>query len=186
MPHTHRITHWSARFLGAELGVSFATVARIWCKCGLQPHRIETFRFSTDPELEPKIRDIAGLYLDPPANALVAEGFSCVLAGARQVMQLPGPAEAGPRPIPRWLATCFERGGVTPCFVAAPKSGSSGCTPGYRRDLTEERTREKKRRRRPRRSRSGQVLSQAGAARLSALVLTRSLTAPGTGARCSR
>jgi hypothetical protein len=100
VPHTHRITHWSARFLGTELGVSFATVARIWRKCGLQPHRIETFRFSTDPELEPKIRDIAGLYLDPPANAVVAEGFSCVLAGARQVRQLPGPAEAGPRPIP--------------------------------------------------------------------------------------
>ena len=65
------ITHWSARFLDAELGISFASVARIWRKWGIQPHRMETFKFSTDPELEPKIRDVVGLYLDPPANAVV-------------------------------------------------------------------------------------------------------------------
>jgi transposase len=65
------ITHWSARFLAAELGISFASVARIWRKWGLQPHRIETFRFSTDPQLEPKIRDVVGLYLSPPQNAVV-------------------------------------------------------------------------------------------------------------------
>jgi transposase len=65
------ITHWSARFLAGELGISFASVARIWRKWGIQPHRIETFKFSTDPELEPKIRDVVGLYLDPPANAVV-------------------------------------------------------------------------------------------------------------------
>jgi transposase len=65
------ITHWSARFLAAELGISFASVARIWRKWGLQPHRIETFKFSTDPELEPKIRDVVGLYLNPPENAVV-------------------------------------------------------------------------------------------------------------------
>ena len=65
------ITHWSARFLAAELGISFASVARIWRKWGLQPHRIETFKFSTDPELEPKIRDVVGLYLNPPQNAVV-------------------------------------------------------------------------------------------------------------------
>ena len=65
------ITHWSARFLAAELGISFATVARIWRKWNIQPHRIETFKFSTDPQLEAKIRDVVGLYLDPPANAVV-------------------------------------------------------------------------------------------------------------------
>jgi hypothetical protein len=46
-------------------------VARIWRKWDLQPHRIEGFKFSTDPELEFKIRDVVGLYLDPPANAVV-------------------------------------------------------------------------------------------------------------------
>ena len=65
------ITHWSARFLAAELGISFASVARIWRKWHLQPHRIETFKFSTDPELEAKIRDVVGLYLAPPDNAVV-------------------------------------------------------------------------------------------------------------------
>ena len=45
------ITHWSARFMAAELGVSFATVARAWRKWGIQPHRLETFKFSTDPDL---------------------------------------------------------------------------------------------------------------------------------------
>ena len=49
------VTHWSARLLGAELGISFASVARIWRKWKLQPWRTETFKFSTDPELDVKI-----------------------------------------------------------------------------------------------------------------------------------
>jgi transposase len=65
------VTHWSARLLGAELGISFATVARIWRKWNLQPWRRETFKFSTDPELDAKIRDVVGLYLQPPAKAVV-------------------------------------------------------------------------------------------------------------------
>jgi len=52
------ITHWSARFLAAELWTSFSTVARTWRRWGIQPHRIETFKFSTDPQLEAKIRDV--------------------------------------------------------------------------------------------------------------------------------
>ena len=62
-PERLGITHWSARFLAAELGISFASVARIWRKWRIQPHRLETFKFSTDPELEAKIRDVVGLYL---------------------------------------------------------------------------------------------------------------------------
>jgi transposase len=70
------VTHWSARLLADHLGkagspVSFAEAARIWRAWGLQPHRAETFKFSTDPQLEAKIRDVVGLYLDPPANAVV-------------------------------------------------------------------------------------------------------------------
>jgi hypothetical protein len=65
------VTHWSARLLAAELKIGFATVARIWRKWNLQPWRVETFKFSTDPELDAKIRDIVGLYLDPPENAVV-------------------------------------------------------------------------------------------------------------------
>ena len=70
------VTHWSARLMSAHLAregmpVSFAEVARIWRDWDLQPHRIETFKFSTDPQLEAKIRDVVGLYLDPPQNAVV-------------------------------------------------------------------------------------------------------------------
>ena len=65
------VTHWSTRLLADQLGISFATVARIWRKWKLQPWRIQTFKFSTDPELEAKIRDVVGLYLAPPDKAVV-------------------------------------------------------------------------------------------------------------------
>jgi len=65
------VTHWSARLLGEHLDISFASVARIWRRWGLQPWKVETFKFSTDPKLEAKIRDVVGLYLDPPEKAVV-------------------------------------------------------------------------------------------------------------------
>ncbi len=65
------VTHWSTRLLASELGIGDATVARCWRQFGLQPWRRETFKFSTDPELEAKIRDVIGLYLDPPEKAIV-------------------------------------------------------------------------------------------------------------------
>src|SRR3954463_10638090 len=67
-PQDLGVTHWSSRLLADHLGMSFATVARIWRKWKLQPWRVETFKFSTDPELEAKIRDVVGLYLAPPDN----------------------------------------------------------------------------------------------------------------------
>jgi len=70
-PEKLGVTHWSSRLLADHLGISFATVARIWRKWDLQPWRIETFKFSTDPELEAKIRDVVGLYLNPPQRAVV-------------------------------------------------------------------------------------------------------------------
>ena len=65
------VTHWSTRLLADEVGVSNFTVATIWREFGLKPHRVQTFKFSTDPELVPKIRDIVGLYLHPPERAVV-------------------------------------------------------------------------------------------------------------------
>ena len=53
-PEKLGVTHWSARLVADHLGISFATVARIWCKPKLQPWRTETFKFSTDPELDAK------------------------------------------------------------------------------------------------------------------------------------
>jgi len=65
------VTHWSARLLAGQLGISFASVARIWREWNLQPWRSETFKFSTDPELDAKVRDVVGLYLNPPEKAVV-------------------------------------------------------------------------------------------------------------------
>lgn len=55
------LSHWSSRRLASEVGMSTRTVQRIWQEAGLQPHRTETFKFSTDPELEAKVRDVVGL-----------------------------------------------------------------------------------------------------------------------------
>ena len=64
-------THWSTRSLAKETGLSHATVHRIWRAFGLQPHRAETFKLSKDPDFTRKVRDIVGLYLNPPDRALV-------------------------------------------------------------------------------------------------------------------
>ncbi|MGO9354897.1 MAG: IS630 family transposase [Mycobacterium sp.] len=77
------VTHWSTRLMAERLGISFSSVARIWRKWDIQPHRIETFKFSTDPELEAKLRDGVGLYLDPPAGAVVVSVDELGRTGAR-------------------------------------------------------------------------------------------------------
>jgi len=64
-------THWSTRSMAAASGLSHASVARIWAAFGLQPHRSETFKLSKDPQFIDKVRDVVGLYLDPPERALV-------------------------------------------------------------------------------------------------------------------
>ena len=64
-------THWSTRTLAAELGISPASVRRIWKRHGLKPHLVRTFKVSSDPHFAEKLEDIVGLYLNPPANALV-------------------------------------------------------------------------------------------------------------------
>ena len=64
-------THWSTRSMAAASGLSHDTVHQIWHAFGLQPHRVETFKLSNDPQFIEKVRDIVGLYLDPPERALV-------------------------------------------------------------------------------------------------------------------
>jgi transposase len=64
-------THWSSRTMAKASGLSQTAVVRIWRAFGLQPHRAETFKLSTDPLFIDKVRDIVGLYLNPPDRALV-------------------------------------------------------------------------------------------------------------------
>jgi transposase len=64
-------THWSGRMMAKAAGISHRSVQRIWAAHGLKPHRIRTFKLSNDPQFAAKVRDIVGLYLNPPEHALV-------------------------------------------------------------------------------------------------------------------
>jgi transposase len=64
-------THWSVRRMAKHLGISRTIVHRVWQRRDVQPHRVEKFKISRDPHFEAKVRDIIGLYLDPPDRALV-------------------------------------------------------------------------------------------------------------------
>jgi len=90
------------------------------------------------------VMEATGDYWKGPFYRLEAEGFECVLADARQVKNLPGRPKRDPSDS-RWLAACFERGAVTSCFVATPEFRIIRLHTRYRRDLTEERGREKQR-----------------------------------------
>jgi transposase len=70
-PASLGVTHWSSRLLAMRLGTSHVTIAEAWKRYGVKPWKAETFRFSTDPELEAKVTDVIGLYLAPPENAIV-------------------------------------------------------------------------------------------------------------------
>jgi len=90
------------------------------------------------------VMEATGDYWKGPFYRLEAEGFECVLADARQVRHLPGRPKRDPADS-RWLAACFERGAVTSCFVATEEFRLIRLHTRYRRDLTDERTREKNR-----------------------------------------
>jgi transposase len=64
-------THWSTRSMARAAGVSEASVRRVWHANGLKPHRVETFKFSNDPQFAEKLEDVVGLYLNPPEHAIV-------------------------------------------------------------------------------------------------------------------
>jgi transposase len=127
------VTHWSSRLLAAELGVSNVKVADVWREYGLQPWRRETFKFSTDPQLEAKVRDVIGLYLNPPDNAIVlcVDEKSQVQALDRTAPILP------PRPgLPEKATHDYVRHGTTTLFaaleVATGKVVTDACYPRHR------------------------------------------------------
>lgn len=66
-----KTTQWTGRAMAKAAGVSLSYVQRVWRSHGLQPHPIRTFKLSNDPALAAKVRDIVGLYVDPPAHAVV-------------------------------------------------------------------------------------------------------------------
>lgn len=114
-PQRLGVTHWSTRLLAAELGIGHATIARAWRRYGVQPWRRETFKFSTDPALEAKVRDVVGLYLDPPDKAVVL----CVDEKS-QIQALDRTAPILPlRPgLPEKATHDYRRHGTTTLFAA--------------------------------------------------------------------
>ena len=64
-------THWTAAMMAKAAGISASAVQRIWRAHGLQPHRWRQFKLSNDPQFVDKLRDVVGLYVDPPAHAIV-------------------------------------------------------------------------------------------------------------------
>lgn len=108
-------SHWSSRLMADRLGISFASVARIWRKWNIQPHRVETFKFSTDPQLEVKLRDVVGLYLDPPAGAVVVSVDEKSQIQALDRTQPILPLRQG---IPEQQTHDYIRNGTTSLFAA--------------------------------------------------------------------
>jgi transposase len=132
------VTHWSARRLAAWLGsvrkleVSHDSITRVWRRFCLQPHRTGGFKFSTDPQLDAKVRDVVGLYLAPPQNAVVVcvdEKSHCqALEQTQPILPLrPG--------IPERQARDYARHGVISLFAAlnvATGEVTDACDPRHR------------------------------------------------------
>lgn len=108
-------THWSTRGMAAATGVSAATVHRIWKAHGLQPHRIQTFKLSRDPDFVPKLRDVVGLYLDPPQKALV---FSVDEKSQIQALDRTQPGLPMKRGRAGTMTHDYKRNGTTTLFAA--------------------------------------------------------------------
>jgi transposase len=108
-------THWSTRGLARQLGMSQSAISRIWRAFGLKPHLVDTFKLSTDPQFIDKVRDIVGLYLNPPQAALVLcvdekTGVQALDRTAPVLPLLPG--------VPQRATHDYTRHGTTDLYAA--------------------------------------------------------------------
>ena len=131
-PKKYGVTHWSSRLLAQHLKTSNTTVAKAWREVGVAPWRVETFKFSTDPELVAKVTDIVGLYLAPPQNAIVLciDEKSQIQALDRTAPMLP--MQPG---LPERRTHDYVRHGTTTLFAAleiATGRVTARCQPRHR------------------------------------------------------
>src|SRR3954452_22698726 len=108
-------THWSRSSMAAETGLSESTIGRIWRAFGLKPHRVDTFKLSTDPQFIEKVRDVVGLYLNPPERAVVLSvdeksGIQALNRSSPLLPMMPGVAER--------RSFDYARAGTTDLFAA--------------------------------------------------------------------
>jgi len=108
-------THWSTRDLARKTSLSHSSVHRIWQAHALQPHRVETFKFTTDPQAAEKIADVVGLYLDPPSNAVILCLDEKTQIQALERTQPMLPLRAG---IPARQTHDYRRSGLTSLYAA--------------------------------------------------------------------
>lgn len=124
-------THWTTRDLARELDLSHSTVHRLWRAHALQPHRVETFKFTTDPEAEAKIYDVVGLYLKPPTNAVVLSVDEKTQIQALNRTQPLLPLRPG---LPARQTHDYERHGLTSLYAALEVATGhvlGACTPRH-------------------------------------------------------
>src|SRR5271156_810638 len=108
-------THWSRASMAAESGLSKSTVGRIWKAFGLKPHQVDTFKLSNDPQFIDKVRDVVGLYLDPPEKAVVL----CVDEKSQiQALDRSAPVLPMMPGMPERRSHDYVRHGITSLFAA--------------------------------------------------------------------
>lgn len=108
-------THWSTRTMAAAVGISEASVRRIWHAHGLKPHLVSTFKVSNDKHFSEKLEDIVGLYMNPPENALV---FCCDEKSQIQALDRTQPGLPLKKGRCQTMTHDYKRNGVTTLFAA--------------------------------------------------------------------
>jgi transposase len=123
-------THWSTRLMAEQTGLTQNAIVRIWHAFGLQPHRVENFKFSTDPQFVEKVRDIVGLYLNPPDRAIIL----CVDEKSQvQALNQTEPILPLAPGVPARQSHDYERCGVTSLFAAMDVASGVTISNCYRR-----------------------------------------------------
>ncbi|MGW0067947.1 IS630 family transposase [Streptosporangium sandarakinum] len=128
-------THWSTRSMAKEIGMSQSTVSRVWRAFGLQPHRVEEFKLSTDPYFVDKVHDVVGLYLDPPERALV---FCVDEKSQIQALDRSQPVLPMMPGIPQRVTHDYVRAGTTTLFAALEIASGKVIGSLHRRHRAEE------------------------------------------------
>jgi transposase len=128
-------THWSSRSMAKATGMSQSAISRIWRAFGLKPHLVATWKLSTDPQFVDKVRDIVGLYLDPPANALV---LAVDEKSQNQALDRTAPILPGMPTTPEQMTHTYTRHGTTSLFAALEISSGSVIAAHYRRHRHQE------------------------------------------------
>jgi transposase len=128
-------THWSTRLMARKTGLSQTAIVRIWRAFGLQPHRVENFKFSKDPQFVEKVRDIVGLYLNPPDRAIVL----CVDEKSQvQALNRTQPILPLAPGVPARQSHDYQRHGVTSLFAAMDVASGVTISSCYRRHRHQE------------------------------------------------